>query len=112
MSSETWLGIFSYLLVLFFFLFSKLETNITQEAIHLKHLMFVQKSIMLNDIQTAQIIRYGCIGYGIRISIKYGTVYNVKGNKGLALTLKNGKNYLIGTQKSDELNSVVEKIIL
>ncbi|MGB3144528.1 MAG: hypothetical protein WBB24_10495 [Maribacter sp.] len=109
--SGIWYGIMGYLLVLLFFLFSKLETKITADQIQLKHLIFVKKSFRWKDIEAAELIRYGFVGYGIRLSIKYGTVYNVKDNKGLRITLKNGKKYLVGTQKPEELEVVVKKLV-
>ena len=33
----------------------------------------------------------------------------MKGNKGLAIELLNGKNFLIGTQKPEELTTILEK---
>src|SRR5690554_7570605 len=42
-------------------------------------------------------------GWGIRFTMKYGTVYNIKGNKGLFVKLKNGKTFIVGTQKPEEL---------
>ena len=110
--SESWYGIMGYLLLLLFFLFSKLETKITADQIQLKHLIFVKRSFKWKNIEAAELIKYGFVGYGIRISIKYGTVYNVKGDKGLRITLKNGKKYLIGTQKPEELEIVVKKLVL
>lgn len=51
-----------------------------------------------------KVINYGFVGgWGIRLWTKYGTVYNVSGNKGLFIKLKNGKTMVIGTQKSQEL---------
>ena len=47
--------------------------------------------------------------YGIRLGSKYGTVYNMSGDKGLAIELNNGKKFVIGTQKELELKKVVEK---
>ena len=66
----------------------------------------------MKDIEEAELIKYGFVGYGIRLSIKYGSVYNVKGDKGLRITLKNGKKYLIGTQTPDNLKGVVKKLVL
>ena len=55
-------------------------------------------------------MNYGFVGYGIRLGSKYGTVYNMKGNRGLAIELNNGKKFVIGTQKEMELKNVVEKM--
>ena len=45
------------------------------------------------------ILDYG--GWGIKWGPK-GKVYNISGNQGVMLKLKNNKNLLIGSQKSDE----------
>ena len=58
-------------------------------------------------------INYGFVGgWGIRLFTDYGTVYNTRGNKGLALKLQNGKRLVIGTQREDELKSVIQKLKL
>lgn len=36
--------------------------------------------------------------------------YNIKGNKGLQLKFKNGKVLLVGTQKPEELQKVLDEI--
>ena len=62
------------------------------------------------EIKKVEIVTYGFVGgWGIRLWTKYGTVYTIKGNKGLAIELLNGKKFLIGTQKETELNKIVEK---
>ena len=33
---------------------------------------------------------YGFVGYGIRLGSKYGLIYNINGNKALAIELSNG----------------------
>ena len=71
----------------------------------------VKKDIKWKDIKDVQVIEYGFVGgFGIRLGTKYGTVYNIKGNKGLAIELTNGKKYLIGTQKETELKTALKKI--
>ena len=59
----------------------------------------------------AEIVNYGFVGgWGIRLWTKYGTVYNMRGNKGLAIALTDGNKFLIGTQKPEELTAILEKI--
>ena len=96
------------MIILFFRI--RLITNINQNEIRMKFFPFVKKHINWKDVKSAEIVNYGFVGgWGIRLWTKYGTVYNTKGNKGLAIELKNGKKFLIGTQKETELNNVVEK---
>ena len=92
------------------FLIMKLKTSIDKDGIRMNFFPFTKKSVEWNEIKSAQVVNYGFVGgWGIRLWTKYGTVYNMRGNKGLAIELKNGKKFLIGTQKETELNNVVEK---
>jgi hypothetical protein len=70
----------------------------------------IKKTTNWTEIKKVEVVNYGFVGgWGIRLWTKYGTVYNIKGNKGLAIELFNGKKYLIGTQKEIELNEIVKK---
>lgn len=89
------------------FIFMKLETEINQDGIKMKFIPFVHKKINWDEIKTAQVVDYGFVGWGIRIGTKYGIVYNTKGSKGLAIELKNGKKFLIGSQKNKEIQEIV-----
>lgn len=89
--------------------FMRLKTEIFQDEIRINFFPFVKKRINWNEIKSVEIVNYGFVGWGIRLWTKYGTVYNTKGNKGLAIELLNGKKFLIGTQMEKELNVVVEK---
>ena len=69
---------------------------------------FVKKEFQWSEIQKSKVVNYGFVGgWGIRLFTKYGTVYNIRGNKGLAIELKNGKKYLIGTQKEEEMKKFI-----
>lgn len=96
----------------FIFLFwsMKLSTEINEELIKMNFFPFVNKNIKWDEIQSAEVVNYGFVGgWGIRMTNRYGTVYNTSGNKGLAIVLKNGKKLCIGTQKETELKAVIEE---
>lgn len=97
-----------YLLTILFLAIAKLKV-VVSDTIKIRHLMFFKKVISLSDIVEATAINYDFVGYGIRKTKKYGTVYNVKGKEGISLTLKNGKKYLIGTQRSQEFLKSISK---
>ncbi len=72
------------------------------------------KRISLSDIQSCEarsyrpIAEYG--GWGIRCSLcGRGWAYNVSGNQGVQLELKNGKRILIGSQHAGELAEAINK---
>lgn len=90
------------------FLLMRLETLITKEGISFKFFPFVKRNYSFNEIESYKVIDYGFVGgWGIRFTMKYGTVYNTRGTKGLFIKLKNGKTMVVGTQKPEELNKVI-----
>ena len=95
-------------LVILLFLILKLKTTLSQDYIQISFFPFFTKKWNWSEINTTDIVTYGFIGYGIRLSLKYGTVYNIKGNHGLAIHLKNGKKLMVGTQKPEELANVIK----
>lgn len=95
--------------IIVLFLLMRLETKNTKEGISFKFFPFVKRNYSYDEIETYKVINYGFVGgWGIRFTMKYGTVYNTKGTKGLFIKLKNGKTMVIGTQKPQELEKVVE----
>jgi hypothetical protein len=66
----------------------------------------------LNHIEVRQynpISEYG--GWGVRMGMGKGRAYNVKGNLGIQLQLKSGKKILIGTQKKDQAEHAIRKLM-
>jgi len=89
----------------------KLKTEIDQNEIRISFFPFAKKRVKWQDVKFAEVLNYGFVGgWGIRFWTKYGTVYNTKGNKGLAVEMNDGKKFLIGTQKETELNRITEKL--
>jgi len=100
--------LFIFGIILLFWLM-RLSTEIDRYHIKMSFFPFLKKHIKWSEIKTANIINYGFVGgWGIRIFTKYGTVYNIKGNKGLAIELLNGKKMVIGTQNETELKLFLE----
>ena len=102
--------VFVDLLLVFF----QLKTKINEKGIsyqlfpfHLKEKIFIWDEIAEANIRKySPILEYG--GWGYRYSFKYGKAYNISGNMGLQLVLKNGKKILIGTNKPEELAAFLE----
>ncbi|MEO6347595.1 MAG: hypothetical protein ABIO60_06760 [Aquaticitalea sp.] len=109
------LGIIVFSVLIFsliaMFFFMRLKTEIDKHEIKINFFPFVKKRVSWKEIKSAKIVNYGFVGgWGIRLWTTYGTVYNIRGNKGLAIELVNGKKFLIGTQKETELNRIVKTI--
>ncbi len=90
------------------FLSFKLKTTVDKTGIHVHFYPILKRSVSWVDIKSIAVLNYGFVsGWGIRYWTRYGTVYNIKGKMGLAIELKNGVKFLIGTQKHEELDTVV-----
>ncbi|ATA88970.1 hypothetical protein [Capnocytophaga stomatis] len=82
----------------------KLKLTITTEAIQVQFYPIYTRRILFKNVRKVEIIDYKMVSSGIRVSLKYGTVYRVRGNKGLFITLKNGETLLIGIQNEEALS--------
>lgn len=112
--------LFVEILILFFtclFLILKLETRIHNNGIsvrfypfQLQFNYFAWEDILYFNIKEYSAIKdYG--GWGIRKSLNWkNTAYIVGGKKGLELQLKNGRRVLIGTQKPEKINNLLEQL--
>lgn len=58
--------------------------------------------MLWTDIDSVSYVKYGFLGYGWRFSMKYGEINNVSGKEGIAVIMKNGSKYLLGTKRSKE----------
>jgi hypothetical protein len=103
-------------LVFFLFRMMKLETVIDQDGVKCRFKPFQRKfkSFPVNDIVLYEVKKYNPImeygGWGIRYGRK-GTAYNVRGNMGLYLELRNRKTFLIGTQNPDSVRYAMDKLM-
>lgn len=102
----------AYFVFVYCFLSLSLKTTINNEGIKYQYFPFVNEQLKWSEIKKVELLNYGFVGWGIRYKPQYGTIYNVSGNKGLAIELNNGKKVLIGTQKEEELNFLLNSELL
>lgn len=109
LSTAELIGASIFVICLFgLFLIMKLKTVIDDKKVYIQYIPFLTKDVKWSEIKNAKVVNYGFVGgWGLRFGTNYGTIYNVKGNKGLAIELHNGDRFLIGTQRSDELEALV-----
>jgi hypothetical protein len=99
--------------ILVLFASFRLHTRINSTGIYYRFFPFhlKKKALLWDDVATATVRKYSPLGeyggWGVRYGFKSGTAYNVSGNTGLQLVLKNGKKILIGTLKPEELQTVL-----
>lgn len=101
------------IMILFFIL--RLDTTINEEGIFFRFYPFQKgKFIPWTAIEKAYVRKYNPIseygGWGLRTgwSKKTGGAYNTAGDMGLQLEYKDGKRFLLGTQRADELRAFME----
>jgi hypothetical protein len=102
-------GIVVPITIVAFFLVTNLDTEVRSDRVrirlfpfHIRHVEIAVENVSECYARTYKPIReYG--GWGIRHGFRrgIGRAYNMSGNKGVQLVLKNGKKLLIGSQKPD-----------
>lgn len=110
---------FIVLMLLLVFLFGsilmmRLETKIDEKGIQFGFYPFQTKGKFYawNEIAEISVVKYNPLidygGWGWRISLTgKGQAYNVSGNKGIQVRLKNGKQRLIGTQIREDATKII-----
>jgi hypothetical protein len=101
------------------FYFLMLKTRIEKNGIYVRFIPFHLKEIFIawDQLDSCQVRTYSPLGEYGGWGIKYGLggagkVYNVSGNQGLQLVFKDGSRLLIGTQKPQELQEIMNKMAL
>ena len=110
-------GLFPLLAIILFRLLT-LETIINEEGIHYRFRPFQRKPkiIKAEDVLHFEVKKYSPLkdygGWGIRLgSFNKGKAYNVSGNMGVLFEFKNGKKFLLGTQKPSDIRSALERLM-
>lgn len=110
--SDLGLILFAILVFVFvsFFIIMRLDTVIDSSGIKMYFVPLVKREVKWEDVKSLSVVNYGFVGgWGIRFGSSYGTIYNVKGKMGIAIELRNGKKFLIGTQKPEEIQRIIDR---
>lgn len=117
-SNNGWVALIPGLLivgaVIYMLLSAKLTVELDDFAINYRFypFHFSNQKIHWQDVTRAYVRKYSPIleygGWGLRYTFKNGKAYNVMGDIGLQLELKNGKKILFGTQRKEELEQVMQ----
>ena len=100
-------------LILLLVFSSKLNVEINKEEIHYRWFPFHFKTqhILWKNVLSAEVRKYNALreygGWGIKGWTAQNRAYNVDGNIGLQLVLRNGKRVLIGTKQSEKLEALL-----
>ena len=100
----------------FLFYISKLIIDVNGEFIYIRLIPFTKKKIAFNGIVHAKARKYNPIrefgGWGVRWGFGNKRAYNISGDQGVELELINGHKIMIGSQRSEELYSVITRFLV
>ena len=92
----------------------RLKTRVSEEGLHYQFfpIHLKERTIPYVDIESFKARKYSPLkefgGWGIRFGFE-GKAYNVSGEEGLQLVLKNERKVLFGSQKAKELEKAMKK---
>ena len=94
---------------------ARLTTEVDPSGVKLVYRPFSTRFIPFAEIASLKTVEYRPIrdagGWGIHGYRMKGWAYNVSGKKGVEITLKNGKLVLIGSQRSEELEAAIRRLL-
>ena len=94
--------------------FLQLTTEIDAKGIRFrfKYLPFAHNDFKWEEVKMVRVITYNpwFTGFGLRLFTQWGTVYNTKGRRGLQIILNNGKAYMVGTQRAEDMQTVLKEL--
>ncbi len=88
----------------------RLHTVVDDEGIFVRFVPFPGSRILFSEIQSCEartyrpLYEYG--GWGIKWG-RSGKAFNISGDRGVQLVMKDGKRILIGSQRADELAAAI-----
>lgn len=93
------------------FLYVKLTVTVTDDAVDIRFRPLARRTIPISDIAQAEACTYSPLreygGWGIRAGRGGKRAYNVSGDRGVELTLTDGRKVMIGSQRPDELAQAI-----
>ncbi|MEA3274042.1 MAG: hypothetical protein U9Q81_01820 [Pseudomonadota bacterium] len=93
---------------------TKLAVFVERTQLRVKFSYLANKRVPVSEIASFRVVNYSPIreygGWGVRYSLKGKRwAYNVKGNIGVEIDLADGRKWLIGSQRPEELAEAIAK---
>ncbi len=94
-------------------LFATLKVTISDDWLEIRlGIGIIQKRIPLQDIQSAQVVKYPWYyGWGVRVTLQGEWIYSVSGFRAVKIETRTGDKYIIGIDVADEFAAAVQKAI-
>jgi hypothetical protein len=82
------------------------------DAVRVRYRPFVRRTIAVDQIASAKAITYNPVkeygGWGVKGWSRRKMAYNVSGNRGVLVTLTDGRTVLIGSRHADQLAGTIQ----
>ena len=112
--SEAWgelafaLGLTAVILALI-----RMDTTVTPGELGVVIFPIPRKWWLLRDVESCEVVTYRPLlhygGWGWRWGGKRGWAYTMRGNRGVLVHLRNGKRFLVGSQRPEDLAAAIEE---
>ena len=96
------------------FLSLRLVLELTSDQIVIRFRPLHRRVIRLAEIERLEVRTYSAVkeygGWGVKGWSRNNVAYNVSGNRGVELTLHDGRRVMLGSQRPDELAAAIETL--
>jgi hypothetical protein len=94
-----------------FFHTVKLEVTVLEDCVQIRYVPLASRRIPFQEIERFVVRTYSPIrefgGWGLRWGGRNRRAYNVSGNRGVELTLRDGGRVMLGSQRPEELDQAL-----
>lgn len=110
-----WIGAAGLAALALFFGMASMETRVDDQGVSVRSLYFIRRRFDTGTIRSAEAITYRPLrdygGWGLRYGGRKGWALNVSGNRGVVLHLSTGKDFMIGSQRPDDLAAAIARTL-
>lgn len=91
----------------------RMVVEVTPEELTIHYRPFSRRTISLSEVTKADARRYNAIkeygGWGVKGWSRDKMAYNVSGDRGVELTLRDGRSVMVGSRRAEEMAGVIEQ---
>jgi hypothetical protein len=93
------------------FAVARLTVEVFADRVEIRFRPFVRRTIALDSVVDAEAVTYSAVreygGWGVKGWSRRKVAYNVRGDRGVLLTLVDGRTVLLGSQRAADLEAAI-----
>jgi hypothetical protein len=94
---------------------ARLTVEVHADRVQIRYRPFVRRTIWLDSVTAAEPVTYDPVreygGWGIKGWSRRKIAYNVRGDRGVLITLADGRTVLIGSQRPEDLAAALRSVL-